>query len=196
MMLVVATMAPRGCGDTSSSEGLTSSEASSGAASSGTGFDIKCTPPSCGGQYVGDWSLVSSCAITPVPLAGCGTVEIAFGDVSGSLHFGADKTYEASLSLGKSIGVLVPDTCTKLMKCSALDSPFFTCSGTPPSDCVCEGTTIEEKGTLSAVDGALELTSNEGASVLKVIDGYCVESGRIEVSIGSVVVAQGKALPP
>jgi hypothetical protein len=160
--------------------------------------------PPCGGDIVGTWTLTSTCTtrpVLPVKLCDAATVAHSSFDVSGKATFGADQTFDISLTESGSIEVSVPASCLgpgdRTQACIQITPTVPTgvaarCveSG---DGCLCTfllaAHDVAETGTYATTGTGLTAVPAGG-----LIDGasYCVAGGRLHlVSLDSSAAGSG-----
>jgi hypothetical protein len=163
----------------------------------------------CGGNIVGDWAIVSSCAgliasASSAALKGfCSQASFdASGlDLEGTISFKADGTYTASTTLSGSVAEILPKSCLTVrgvtLTCAQLNqvlrsaqvsgtaqapTPSFTCSDASGGGCACR-TAVEQQNTTSSgrygTSGTV-LTQTRGATIDQ--SDYCLDGSGLHLA--------------
>jgi hypothetical protein len=179
------------------------SSSSSGGDSSAQSSCGKVAP--CGGNIVGTWKIVASCAQAPsssTPGNACtngGTVQAISVDASGTATFNADMTYSVNILEMDSETVEVPLSCLStngvMGTCADLASAISgvgTDAGTSAScttagaNCTCtvseSGTTLDETGTYTVSGTAFATMQGTGANTGMGGGTYCVQGNTLTLS--------------
>jgi hypothetical protein len=170
----------------------------------------------CGGNIVGDWTLVAACetttAITPelandVMGSECPTVTAShvYASISGSLTFNADSTYSSSRQVKVSFDANIPASCSATLSCAmaqanlqaAIDAGAISagwCAGTP---CVCHQVVPEnqsETGTYTTAGKTFTTTPMAGTASSA---DYCIRGSTahfMNVSMSMSLGAMGRVV--
>lgn len=154
--------------------------------------------PNCGGDVVGNWTITSSCTkgSGTVALDGCTTPASVSAslNITGTLSFRSDLTYDVSGAISGTESILYPAACLTIqgvtITCDQLNQVLAggTGAGTPTGRCTatsggCSCTlTIppqpsDESGTYTVSGGILTTTPAGGSPETT---GYCVQGNRFD----------------
>ncbi len=176
--------------------------------SSGSGTCGKVAP--CGGDIVGDWTIVDAClsfnGASPLgDFCPSGTVDAGGINASGMVSYRSDLTYSATITLSGTIALNIPISCLTIqgvtLTCAQLDQAAkqalidnpdpsiqsIGCEG--PGDCVCTAqmTPQTSMSNGSYTTSGTSLIQNGGAA-----STYCVQGSELHVmsmSMGSLNVS-------
>lgn len=176
------------------------SSSSSGADSNAASSCGKVAP--CGGDIVGSWKIVASCAQAPSttgdPCSNGGTVQAVSVAASGTATFNADMTYSVDVAESDSETVDVPLSCLSVNgvagSCADLamaigsvapDAGTTASCTTAGANCSCTvseaGTTFDETGTYTVSGTAFTTMQGTGANTGTGGGSYCVQGNTLHI---------------
>ena len=183
--------------------------------SSGSGGNCGKVAP-CGGDIVGTWKVVDSCADSAPATTSTGacpgeTFQVASLSASGTITFSADMTYDVSLIESASETATVPTSCLGtggtggipvscdefakvLAEVTPADAGASTTCAASGSNCRCNtvlsGLAVHDKGTYALSGSTLTSTSipSTGTSTAA---GYCVQGNTLHIT--STLMGTGNA---
>jgi len=159
---------------------------------------LDCAFSECGGDIAGDWTIQGACIDkknSDNPF-GQSCPEATFDlqvDATGSVTFGADKTYSSSINLGGKVHVVFPAKCASafpggLMTCAQLAMTLskdgtVTCTGTPATNCDCTGpieSKVDNNSGTYEVSGST-LTMIDSVDLKPDVQQFCVKGTELKV---------------
>jgi hypothetical protein len=193
---------------------------SCGGQSSSSGGNCSQAMP-CGGNLVGTWQIISSCATgtAVMPSSSCPgeTTAVTSVNDTGSLTFNADGTYTAMISASAQEAAMVPQSCVSTGRSSltcdqvamALSGPLTQAdggavSGSLSTSCTASGSNCScnialsisgasATGTYAASGTSVAITPNGGGPTS---DGYCVQGNTLHLySNGSSAMTGMTSMP-
>jgi hypothetical protein len=155
----------------------------------GTTGAVDCSFTACGGSLVGKWTINAGCIDDPNSdaVSGCPTATIdAQTDLSGSIDFGADGTFNVDLTQSGSISATIPTSCLNGETCDSWASSNKATCTTASAGCDCTGT-IDTKhstdgGTYATSGNSFDTTSTGDTSPSSLHE-YCVSGNTLKVKI-------------
>jgi hypothetical protein len=149
----------------------------------------ECGFAACGGDPIGDWSIVDSCVTyDTTPPDDCPTAEVSFSDpdLSGTMSILEGGTYQMSTSMSFDLTIDFPTSCLGGMSCDLVEQnlvasfPGATCR-TSGVGCACTtpfDETTDETGTWE-VDGDTVRVTDDGGDPTDL--EFCASSGSLEL---------------
>jgi len=178
--------------------------------SSGSGTCGQVAP--CGGDIVGDWTIVDACLSFngAAPLGDfcpTATVDAAGIDPSGMVSYRPDLTYSATITLSGTIALTIPTSCLTIqgvtLTCAQLDQAAkqalidnpdpsiqsISCAGSSACVCTVQMTPQTSMGSGTYTTSGTLLIENGGAG-----SNYCVQGSELHVistsmSMGSLTAS-------
>ena len=155
----------------------------------GSGGSASCSEvfDPCGGDVIGEWTLVGACtgAISNPLEASCPTAEFTADlTASGTAVLRTDGTYSTDIAIGGQVFSEIPASCVEPQTCTDLSDPTEnrSCEGTDQCHCTTEldDSTDSGSGTYLTSGTTLTLLGTSGASE------YCVAGDTMRVQIDAL----------
>jgi hypothetical protein len=182
--------------------------------SSGSGGNCGKVAP-CGGDIVGTWKVVDSCADSAQATTSTGscpgeTLQVASFSASGTITFNADMTYTDSLTESASATATAPTSCLStggipvscdryakfLADVTPADAGASTTCAVSGSTCSCHvilsGLVVHEMGTYSLSGNTFSSTVSPSTAMGNAA-GYCVQGNTLHIT--STLMGMGNAPP-
>lgn len=147
------------------------------------GGDFSCTFEACGGDPVGEWTIVEAC-IGEFSIDACPEAEVDYSGVtqSGTVVVLDDGTYSTSIQTMGQATALIPRTCFQGATCEqvSMGSDELDCTGVGEDcDCTIDATSTDsENGTWTSSGNTLTTTASGGTP--ETVE-YCVDGDSFKI---------------